>query len=857
MNQKADTSDDQSLDLADAEVERLLREAYDAPAVPRTLLKRIDQAVAQEWGVSPRLADRDPTWLTRLSRRGVRTLKSWPVAACVALGIVLAVAFRGDCASLWLGHDGRGVEQAARRASRRQRRRSQWPLCRRALAIGLRPRARTALAGRRACVRFTAQTDPVARRSEPRISHSALKDVSAAADRDSVLVSFLLGAVSTDSNSLSLSDLRVVNESWSRHGDTVELQVTLAGPGGGPGSSAPLHLSLSLDPDSCLPRTCQFRDSTGTKRELAFSYPQTDSATLLAYDFPPNLPVVEAEFAVSPNNAVVVAKNNSGGSSQVGGAKTPSIASGAPSAGAPNDRADPSPPAPLEGAASLNWAPVAKSDISDEEAVLRVNSLLERLWAQHNIEPAAPATDEELLRRVYLDLAGRTPTVTEVRNYLSDTAPDRYTALVDRLLDSRDHATHLATVWRRFLLPEGMDLSRFGGIEAFDEWLGGQFGQNVSYDELVRKLLLAEGRLSKSGPLLFYAALKLDADQLAARTSQVFLGMRLGCAQCHDDPFEPWTQRDFWSYAAFFARISRPQAKLETVSTVMRVSDVDRGDVKLPDTETVVPPRFLDGAGVDDSPQAAARRRQLALWLTSPQNPFFARAAVNRVWAQMFGRGITDPVDGFGERHPPCSPELLDLLAGQFVRGGFNMRELFRMIALTDAYRRSSGAKDAVPARLEWFAQMNVKPLTPEQVYDCVYVASMLAPADSAGFNIARVRNARRDEFLQQFQTLAGRPTEYQAGIPQALTLMNGALIHDATGLASSGLLKSLEAPFFTDDQRIEVIYLATLSRRPSAAEWNALREFVSGREPGVPIQEPLADILWALLNSAEFTMNH
>jgi hypothetical protein len=492
-----------------------------------------------------------------------------------------------------------------------------------------------------------------------------------------------------------------------------------------------------------------------------------------------------------------------------------------------------------------------------DAAVAEIDALVTRLWLTQGVKPVAPASDEELLRRVYLDLAGRTPTVMEVRNYLADPSPDRYTVLVDRLLGSRDHATHLATVWRTVLLPEGVDLARFGGIQVFDAWLSEQFAQNEPYDKLARMLLLAEGRLSRSGPLLFYSALKLDADQLAGRTARVFLGMRLDCAQCHDDPFEPWTQKDFWSFAAFFARISRPQAALESVSTVMQVRDIDRGEVKMPGGDGPIMPKFLDGSTLDESPQAAARREQLARWLASPENPYFARAAVNRVWAHLFGRGIVDPVDGFGKRHPARSAELLDLLAGRLIASEFNLRDIFRVIVLSRAYRLSSGSEVEDPKWRAWFAQMNVKMLTAEQVYDCISVASMLVGAQQDGFSIARVGNSSRDEFLQQFKTLGGRATEYQGGIPQALTLMNGTLITGATGLATGGLLKSLDAPFFTDDQRIEVLYLATLSRRPSPNELTLLREYVADRSPGTSIQEPLADVLWGLLNSAEFTMNH
>ena len=378
----------------------------------------------------------------------------------------------------------------------------------------------------------------------------------------------------------------------------------------------------------------------------------------------------------------------------------------------------------------------------------------------------------------------------------------------------------------------------------------------------MRDLLLAEGRLSKSGPLLFYSAVKLNPEELASRTARVFLGMRLECAQCHDHPFEPWSQEDFWGFAAFFAQISRPNAELETVSSVMRVADVDHGEVQLPIFETVIPPKFLDNEpmATGDEKSTPPRRQQLADWLTRPENPYFARATANRVWGHLFGKGIVDPMDDFGTQHPPKSKELLDLLASHFVGSGFDLRELFRVMALSRPYRLSSGAGDVDEDRLEWFAQMNVKMLTAEQVYDCISVATLLesAPVQNPyDFNVLRFNNSERELFLEQFRTPAGRSTEYQAGIPQALTLMNGTLIEGATSLARSGLLASLDAPFFTNKQRIEVLYLATLSRQPTETEWTFLEDYVPADATGQERKDGLADILWVLLNSAEFTMNH
>jgi hypothetical protein len=842
MNQqeKPESEKTDVVDMSDADIERLLGDAYAVPSVPKTLLKRLDRAVSEQWGDSPSVVRKEPNRLTRVAR----SWKTWPVAASLTLALVLALVFRSDAhAYSWaavvealakqpvvqLGVAGSAVSETSwlSISEKKLSYRSENAERLYDLAQGL------------VLERGTADSQ---------VKRFKLSDVAGASDRDRIALSFLSGSLAVEADALRLSDLRLTGESWKLIGDTVELKVTF-GTGNVPDD---LKLTLIVDAETHLPQRCVVSNRDGKVREEVLTYPRTQAEQLVAQAFPANLPIVDVASiaAVAESSALATSAG------QVGtDAKQPTTATTGrlPGVGVDKNRQA----IPLTGAASLGWSPIKASRLSNDEVVAEVNTLLERLWHENKVTPAGPASDAELMRRVYLDLAGRAPTVTEVRNYLNDSSPDRYAKLVDQLLASPDHATHLATVWRTFLLPEGVDLARFGGIPAFDGWLSGRFGKNVPYDQLVRELLLAEGRLAQSGPLLFYSAAKLDADQLAGRTARVFLGMRLDCAQCHDDPFEPWTQQDFWSYAAFFARISRPQAALESVSTVMRVRDIDRGEVMMPNSKDPVAPKFPDGSNLDESPAAAARRQQLARWLTGPDNPYFARAAVNRVWAHMFGRGIVDPVDGFGKRNPPRSTQLLDLLAAQLLANDFNLREAFRAIALTRAYQLSSGTETGDPVRQEWFAQMNIKMLTAEQIYDCITVASMLIATESNGFSIARVGNASRDEFLQQFKTLAGRPIEYQGGIPQALTLMNGTLINSATDLARSGLLKSLEAPFFTDDQRIEVIYLATLSRQPTSSEWKLLRSYMNDRDPNTSIQEPLADILWALLNGAEFTMNH
>ncbi len=249
----------------------------------------------------------------------------------------------------------------------------------------------------------------------------------------------------------------------------------------------------------------------------------------------------------------------------------------------------------------------------------------------------------------------------------------------------------------------------------------------------------------------------------------------------------------------------------------MQVRDVGRGEVMMPNSNEPVSPKFLNVSTPVESSQDVVRRQLLTQWLTGKDNPYFARATANRVWSMLFGKGIVNPVDDFGVGNPPISADLLDLLAGQFIQSNFNLKELFRTVALSRAYRLSSGADDDNEARQRWFAQMNVKMLTAEQVYDCITVATMpgnVASNMETGL-VERFGNSSRELFLRDFRTPSGRSTEYQGGIPQALTLMNGTLVDGATGLQSSGLLKSLEAPFFSRDQRIEILYFATLARSP------------------------------------------
>jgi hypothetical protein len=261
-----------------------------------------------------------------------------------------------------------------------------------------------------------------------------------------------------------------------------------------------------------------------------------------------------------------------------------------------------------------------------------------------------------------------------------------------------------------------------------------------------------------------------------------------------------------------------------------------------------------------ENAEGPPRREVLVDWLTSPNNGQFARATVNRVWAHLFGRGLVDPVDDMRPNNPPIAPEVLETLSRDFAASKFDLRRLLRAIVLTKTYQLASRSDDSDPARLLHFAQMNIKSFSAEQLYDCIAVAtrqgtSFIGAAEQPG--LQRFADTSRQAFIEQFRAPAGQVADYHAGIPQALTLMHGGLIHSATEVASSGLLKSLSAPFFTNEQRIETLFLSTLSRYPTDKERELMINTVSAAATDAERQQVLGDMLWALLNSAEFTFNH
>jgi len=326
----------------------------------------------------------------------------------------------------------------------------------------------------------------------------------------------------------------------------------------------------------------------------------------------------------------------------------------------------------------LSWTGAVPAAQPVEELVARVNQRIRDGWKQAQVAPAAPASDAEFLRRVMLDLAGKIPTVSEVRRFVADQSTDKRQRKVDELLESPRYIVHFSAVWRGELLPEVMADPTLQFLRpAFDAWLRDRLVDNTPYSDIARQLITwpvptqtvmanPVDAGNEVTPLAFYQAKSNKPENLAGGLARVFLGVRIECAQCHDHPFDAWKQEQFWSLAAFFAEVEPPAPNVQNVVSLLTGQGKQpRRSLTIPVKGTVVEACFLDGQRPDWSTPADPRQK-LADWVLHENNPYFARAAVNRIWGRLMGRGLVDPVDDFSADNAPSHPELLDELATAF-----------------------------------------------------------------------------------------------------------------------------------------------------------------------------------------------
>ncbi len=512
-------------------------------------------------------------------------------------------------------------------------------------------------------------------------------------------------------------------------------------------------------------------------------------------------------------------------------------------------------PAPARSPAPAFFVPKVKLDATALAG--RIDEMIDQRLKAEGVAAAAPADDAEFLRRVYLDVVGVVPPADKVAAFLDRKEPAKRAQLIDELLGDPRFGRHLADVWQGLLLPKNSDNRRLqtGPLHA---WLEKAFNEGRPWDGLVSDLLTASGTQEENGAVTFFLA-NPTADKMTDEVTRVFLGVQLQCAQCHNHPFTGWKQDDYWAMAAFFTRVKTDNVKKAAKQGgPLSVSEGGRlgRQQKLPTSAKVVPARFLLG----EQPKMAANaahRPVLARWLTAADNPFFARAFANRVWALLLGQGIVSPIDDMTDANPPSHPELLQELAGQFAANGFDVRYLYRAVCNSRAYQRTSRGAGDDEGGPRLFARMALKVLTPEQLYD-----ALSAVAGEPGKQGPRGRRQQqklqgkgpaganaRAAFVAFFGSdEGGDSTEYQAGIPQALRLMNGPQF-------TGGKLLEQAAKEKTPARVIEHLYLGSLARRPSPDEMKRLTAYVQAHQ--AEGNKAYADVLWAVLNSSEFAVNH
>jgi hypothetical protein len=509
------------------------------------------------------------------------------------------------------------------------------------------------------------------------------------------------------------------------------------------------------------------------------------------------------------------------------------------------------------GTAARAEMPAARDPAAVAAAIDRATDA--RLSAAR-VSGSPTADDGEFLRRATLDLTGRIPTLERTLAFLDDKAPNKRARLIDDLLASRDYGQHFATVWRNRLVPPPVATTKVPR-DTFTPWLAEQFNRGRGWGALVTDLLTVEGDIAKAPQSAFVIAnaegFQPQAGPLAAATARLFLGVRLQCAECHDHPFAAWKQDDFWATAAFFGRLrntskkgppfiltEEPEAGATPTTSITLPSGTGKAAGR------VVKARFLGGDEAEPR-DGAPLRPAFTAWLTAPENRWFAPAFVNRTWAHFFGRGLVNPVDDFRDDNPPSHPELLKLLADEFRASDYDVKHLARCVCLSKTYQRSGRPADGNERDAELFSHAAARALSPEAFYDSLTV--LFAPSKGGKFAAAGAKVPKlepREDFVRFFRAQGDAAEDgINRGIPQFLRRLNAEMFNQGTPLV--GYLVHKDVP---RKEAIELLYLAALSRRPSAEEVELMSDYVGRRNSA---EEGYAGVVWILLNTGEFVLNH
>jgi hypothetical protein len=436
--------------------------------------------------------------------------------------------------------------------------------------------------------------------------------------------------------------------------------------------------------------------------------------------------------------------------------------------------------------------------------------------------PSGLASDDEFLRRVFLDVIGQLPTIEESKAYLADTSADKRSQLIDKLLDRPEHAKFWALKWGDLLRLTSTQVGN-GGVFKYHRWLERAFIDNMPYDQFARELLSSSGSTLAHPTANFYRT-STDTQDSVESISQLFLGARVQCAKCHNHPFEKWTQDNYFGLAAFFNRVQR---KKSPRGDEMLIYVAQNGEVKQPRTGKEMKP-WLPEKGEVDAPKTGDRRQPFIDWLTSDDNMLFSRVEANRIWSFVMGRGIVDPPDDFRESNPPSNAALLEALANDFRHHGFDRKHLLRVILNSRTYqadfRPAEGSKDEV----KYFSHYQPRLLSAEQLLDAICAVTDLPESFGglpAGIKATQLPapDLAKNDFLKIFgqperQSVCACERTSDSNLGMAIQFFNGPLIHGKLRDESNRFRKLLAAKSPPEDI-ISQLYLAAVCREPNAIE--------------------------------------
>jgi len=498
-----------------------------------------------------------------------------------------------------------------------------------------------------------------------------------------------------------------------------------------------------------------------------------------------------------------------------------------------------------------NYPQVARNNFIDDLVFAKLRRL--------NIIPSELSSDNEFLRRVYLDTVGLLPTIEESQVFLESKDPGKRAKLIDQLVDRPEFAdvwaTRFADLFRTGLLDQG-----YKGGRLMYNWVRKSLVQDKPYNQFATELLTASGQLKFNPTANFYYVTEFsEPENIATDISQVFLGVRLECARCHNHPWEKWTQDDFWGFAAFFGRMGIKDTYENDESQVLLKI---KGEVIHPKTKKAVQAKYLDGPNEVEQPDEDIRE-QLARWTTSPSNPWFARAIMNRVIKHYLGRGVVEPVDDFRVTNPPTNEALLDALAKDFVANGYHLKHTVRMILNSRVYQLSSEPNDTNRGDPLNYSRYYVKRLMAEQLADSITEVTGVPekyPGYMLGTHAMAIPQGAPAYFLATFGRMKAREVicerDAQPDMAQAMHLISGDTLQRQITAKGGHLDQWMADSSLTDEEVVRRLFRAAVVREPDDRELSVALEPV--RAHGVPARrQAFEDALWTLFNSKEFLFNH